>query len=112
MAWLSCSTRAAMALLTDWPRTSIWDDTVSTRPTSSSSKRVMRASSVPAISTARLPSTLSMSSALSCSTSASLVERVLIAPVTSSMRFSSAPTTSLPPSAAIGDPITRAPSAR
>ncbi len=42
--------RETIALPTDWPRTSICDATVSTRPTSSSWKRVMRLSSVLAIS--------------------------------------------------------------
>ena len=112
IVWLSCSMRETMALPTDWPRTSICEATVSTRPTSSSWKRVMRVSSVVAISSARAPSVLSISSALECSVSASFVPRELIVPLASSIRFSSAPTTSLPPSASdLAISITRAPSA-
>ncbi len=68
-------------------RSSICSVTCSARPTSNCSKRPMRLSRLLATSTARVPSDLSISSIRSPMVSASLAPRVLMTPVTSSMRL-------------------------
>ena len=93
--------RALSASAAALVRTSICSVTCSARPTSSCSKRPMRVSRVLATSMAREPSALSISSILAPIVSASLAPRVLMTPVTSLMRLSSAVTTSLPPSASV-----------